>query len=136
MAVKWNGPQVTEQVRQAVQRGLIRGAEDVRTEAIRLVLEPPKTGRIYRRRGVEHQASAPGEAPASDTGTLVSRIDVDYTNLSELVVRVGAHTDYAAFLEFGTRKMEPRPFMRPALATSTPKISDYVAREVRAVLGS
>lgn len=134
MVVKWNGPQVVARVTQAAQRGLVRGAEEVRSEAVRLVLEPPKTGRIYRRRGVEHQASAPGEAPASDTGTLVSRIATDYADLSRLVARVGAHTEYAAHLEFGTSRMEPRPFMRPALATVSPKIEDYIAREVRAAL--
>ena len=34
------------------------------------ILTGPRTGRIYRRGGVVHQASAPGEAPASDTGEL------------------------------------------------------------------
>lgn len=134
MTVEWNGPEVTARVRQAVQRGLVRGGEDVRTEALRLILETAKTGRLYRRRSVTHQASAPGEAPASDTGTLVSRVVVDYSRLGGLVVSVGAHTAYAAYLEFGTRRMAPRPFMRPALAAKAKGIEADVAREVRAAV--
>ncbi len=30
----------------------------------------PKSGRVYRRKSVVHRASAPGEAPAIDTGIL------------------------------------------------------------------
>lgn len=134
MAVDWRAPQVQERIRRGVQRGLLAAGEEVRDEVLRLILHTPKTGHLYRRRGAVHQASAPGEAPASDTGTLVSRITVDTSDLSALVVRVGAHTNYAAYLEFGTRRMAARPFMRPALLGKTQRIVDLVADEVRAVL--
>ncbi|MDO8614622.1 MAG: hypothetical protein Q7T33_02660 [Dehalococcoidia bacterium] len=134
MTSTWNNAAVVARVRQALMRGIVVATEGVRNEAVSLVLDTKKTGRIYRRRGVEHQASAPGEPPASDTGTLVSRIRTDYSRLGELVGVVRASTAYAAALEYGTPRMEPRPFMRPALANRRKQIIAGLEAEVRAVL--
>jgi HK97 gp10 family phage protein len=86
-------------------------AEDVKEFAQLSMLEP-KSGRVYLSHGRLHVASAPGQAPAVDVGTLIGSI---------VVRRVGpatfyANTDngYAGFLEYGTRRMLPRPFMKPA----------------------
>ena len=112
-------------------RGVVRGTEGVRNEAVLLIMNPPKTGRIYRRRGVEHQASAPGEAPASDHGAsgLAGRIRTSY-NIAGLAGTVIASTDYAAALEYGTQRIEPRPYMRPALANRREAIEADIQREV------
>lgn len=72
-----------------------------------------KHGRVYPRGdGKPHQASAPGEAPAIDTGHLVNSIQAARTGQGSAVVT--AYSDYAAALEFGTRKMAARPFFKPA----------------------
>lgn len=56
--------------------------------------------------------SAPGEPPRKRTGFLQANVqlDVDEANLT---ARVGilANAKYGAYLEFGTRKMKPRPFL-------------------------
>ena len=67
-----------------------------------------------------HQASAPGQAPASDTGNLVSQIIVRPKNPDEVAVESNAL--YSSFLEFGTSKMLARPFLFPATERSRPKI--------------
>lgn len=81
-----------------------------------------KTGRIYVKRNPDrtHRASAPGEAPATDTGSLVSSINVD-TKSPAAVKRVnkaraaaGSHLIYAEYLETGTANIAARPFMKPA----------------------
>lgn len=61
----------------------------------------------------EHQASAPGEAPAIDTSNLANSITVEATGPTEVTIHVGA--DYAADLEFGTVHMAARPFVLPAV---------------------
>ncbi len=134
MTVNFDEAAIIERVRSAAMRGVYKGANLVRNEAISLILDTPKTGRIYRRGDEEHQASAPGEAPASDTGTLVGRIRVDDSKLDELRARVVASTAYAAHLEYGTQKMEPRPFMRPALANKKQEIEAVIDREVSRAL--
>lgn len=133
MTVNFDASTITAAVRQAAMRGVVRGTESVRNEAISLVQNPPKTGRAYRRRGIEHQASAPGEAPASDTGRLVGSIRTSYDQ-EELSGTVTASTDYAAHLEYGTQKMEPRPFLRPALASRRGAIEQDINREVASAL--
>lgn len=63
-----------------------------------------------------HQASAPGEPPASDTGRLLS--SVGHRMRVEDVVReeIGYFgVKYGTYLEHGTRRMAPRPALRPAL---------------------
>lgn len=69
------------------------------------------TGRIYRRGSVTHQASAPGEAPASDTGVLLNSIYHERT--SPLTAIAGSRLAYAAHLEFGTRNIGRRPAWMP-----------------------
>ena len=54
-----------------------KAAKNIETRAKIKIQSPPKTGRIYRHGNVEHQASAPGEAPATDTGNLVNSIASD-----------------------------------------------------------
>jgi HK97 gp10 family phage protein len=46
-------------------------------------------------------------------------------------VRVGTNVEYAAPLEFGTTRMAPRPFMRPAIVMSQDKVSDEVIAVLR-----
>lgn len=76
-------------------------------------------GRIYYRRGKAHQASSPGDPPAVDTGHLRRSI---HTEASDTVLtgiaRVHIDAEYAAYLEYGTRKMQPRPYVKPAVEKS------------------
>lgn len=141
MTVKWNDTLILE-IEKAVMRGIVSGAEGVQDEATSLILEGEKTGRIYRRRGVTHQASAPGESPASDTGALVKSSRIIY-NTTALTAQVNWSTDYSARLEFGFMGVDslgrnydqaPRPYARPALANRQQFIVDEVVAEIRKVL--
>lgn len=60
--------------------------------------------------------SAPGEAPAVDTGRLRASIThrIEHDG-GESVAYVGTNVEYAPHLEFGTKRMAPRPFMVPAI---------------------
>lgn len=55
-----------------------------------------------------------------DTGRLRSSIAIQGkgTDGNGSFVDVGTRVKYAAFVEFGTRYMNPQPFMRPALLES------------------
>jgi len=58
------------------------GAQLIRGEAIKSIQSGPKSGRIYEKYNPRrtHKASAPGQAPASDTGNLVRNIVVKQEN--------------------------------------------------------
>jgi HK97 gp10 family phage protein len=106
------------------------GGQLIRAEAIKSIQTGAKSGVMYQmynpRR--EHRASAPGQAPASDTGNLVSKITVKEKSLN--VVHVESNADYSAFLEYGTSKMEARPFMFPAFEKSKKPILNAVFNRV------
>jgi len=130
MAVKWDSSRLEAAVRQGALAGVNIAAERVRTTATQSILKGPKSGKIYKRRSVEHQASAPGEAPASDTGRLAQSSTVSL-DAQRIAARVNYSTAYAASLEFGTEKMEPRPFLRPALERNKEQIERDVNGEIR-----
>ncbi|NMC54973.1 MAG: hypothetical protein GYA48_15205 [Chloroflexi bacterium] len=78
-------------------------------------MEDPKSGRLYPRGKKTHRASAPGEPPAVDSGNLANSIQSEVSMLSNGPRgAVFTNTEYAVGLEFGTRKMAARPFMKPA----------------------
>lgn len=134
MTVEWDASDLIARVRRGAQRGIVAATEDIRTEVTRLIIQTAKTGRIYRRRSVTHQASAPGEPPASDTGRLVGSLRTEY-DFDHLKGTLMASTSYAGYLEFGTQRMAPRPFMRPALVNRKDEVEKLVARAIRAELG-
>jgi HK97 gp10 family phage protein len=110
---------VQQAVTAEMLKGLAASAKRVETDAKRSIANGGKTGRVYKRRGVAHRASAAGEAPATDTGRLVNSIQ-SYVNkvqknvLEGFVVAGRGLAKYAAWLEFGTRNISPRPFLFPA----------------------
>jgi len=113
-------------------------ALDIQARAQMAIMNPPKSGRIYElgeqqvsfktkggkdvsftaRKGKAsrlHQASAPREAPATDTGNLVNSA---YTKkVGDSDYETGFTAEYAAHLEFGAPNahIEPRPYLRPAV---------------------
>lgn len=58
--------------------------------------------------------SKPGEFPHKDYGRLRQSIASDY-NATTLTARVGTNLQYGKFLELGTSKMRPRPWLRRTL---------------------
>jgi phage gpG-like protein len=75
-------------------------------------MQGPKSGRVYTRSGGVHQASAPGEAPAVDTGNLINSLQVEVR--AQTSAAVYTNVEYAPVLEYGGAKMEARPFLTPA----------------------
>jgi len=152
--------QGSERVKQAVadeiNKAVYASAQKVSTEAKKSILDGNKSGRIDNRRrsgsvigtavnfnngvvaaegsfrGGFHRASAPGEAPASDTGRLVNSINSYAVGNGEAISVAGRGTvKYATMLEFGTSKMAARPFMFPALEKSKAWISARIQDAVR-----
>lgn len=116
------------------QKALEAAALIVRNDAVRSIQKGPKTGRIYvrgtskkgRRKKIMHQASAPGQAPATDTGSLASNVTFYGRPGRRPAAYVEAEMHYSRDLEYGTRKMAARPFMRPALQRNKAKVIELV----------
>jgi HK97 gp10 family phage protein len=136
--------QLADSARAAVEEAVRVGSMMIANDAKRSVAQGPKTGRIYEffyrtnkttgaifpweKRGVPHQASAPGEAPATDTGRLISSIVADTVRSDKfgVVGFVAARVEYAKWLEHGTRKIMARPFMLPAFERNRQRIGEMI----------
>lgn len=94
-----------------------------------------KTGRIYLvrlgNRVKRHQASSPEQYPANLTGVL--RKSHDFTVVGDSKMIFGARLDayYAKFLEEGTSKMAPRPFLKKTVTSEHEKTLNFLSIEVR-----
>lgn len=75
-----------------------------------------------------HRASAPGQPPMSDTGRLANSVTFDTDG--PLTATVGSALIYARWLEYGTRKIKPRPAWVPAVEDMRPK---YLSRLEKAI---
>lgn len=95
-------------------------ADALAKEMKRRILTGAKSGRRYG----SHTSSAPGQSPANDTGALVNSISVEKKNKNADVI---IDKDYAEFLELGTSKMRPRPFIIPSLQ----KVKKDLANKLR-----
>ena len=121
---------VKEDLDKDMKEILLGGGQLIRGEAVRSIQQGSKSGKTYKRYNPTrtHKASAPGEAPASDTGFLVSNIRVKE---QKDVVVVSSEASYSKFLEFGTSKMLARPFLFPAFEKSKPKIAEVIFRKIK-----
>ena len=82
----------------------------------------------------KHHPSMPGYAPAPDTGTLMQSVthSVEVDSNGEVYGEVGSilkNPDYPRYLEFGTSKMQPRPWLSPAFEKSRAFIKN-LAKEI------
>jgi len=98
----------------AIIRALPREAREIVTETVLDIETQIKVGMASSHSGEwygSHQASAPGEMPAIDTGALAASI---LTEVSGTKGTVYTNMEYAEFLEYGTANMQARPYMTPA----------------------
>lgn len=142
----WNSQAAINALTPGINRGLLKIAEQVEEKAATM-MRGPHGGRIYTTyfitRGAgpnrvvipvsarsPHQASAPGEAPAVDTGRLIRSSEIqNYPNEFRVVVR---WTDSAAArMQLGTDRIEPRPFASLALFAVAPTMAETMAAEIR-----
>ena len=106
----------------------INSAEEMKDLMIDSIKTGSKSGKTYTRNGMSHQSSAPGQPPANDTGKLIDSIKVEKRkNTSTLKI----DADYAGYLEYGTSKMRPRPFILPALMKIKKKLMTMIKRNAR-----
>lgn len=130
MAVKWNDTLVKRCI-SAAEDGVSDATNAVYEEVLRLVLDTPKSGKIYKRKGRNHQASAPNESYANDTGNALNNTKHDS---KKLVGEVVGNYEYALALELGTQKMAPRPTIGRALNNLSKSIPKIMASPITKVL--
>lgn len=116
-------------VREEVKRRGYRASNEI-SSATQLVLTGKRHGRIYRQAHKKHVASAPGEAPAVDTGNLRLSFGRMVTAIKDsgrtMTVHSSARSNvkYAGVLEEGRKDghIVARPYKENVLQRALPKV--------------
>lgn len=125
---KLSGPDVVKLAGASV----FEGADTIRAEAHRLVSAGSVSGK-------GHVASAPGEAPNRDTGTLQANFETEQTG--PLTAEFRSEAEHAQAMEFGAHikdgfgkglnfKVAARPHVRPARDNKIAKIRRRFAQQM------
>jgi hypothetical protein len=101
--------EATPRIRKGLRAAFTEIGKENSLHTKNLIKNPPKTGRIYRFRGRNHQASAPGQPPANRSGDLMKSVGSRVYGWEKM--EFGDRKFYGKFLEDGTRKMKPRPHL-------------------------
>lgn len=130
------GPNVDAAVRQAEDSTAIA----IRRRAIRSFHQGPASGKIYGpvkgKRSKPHQASAEGEFPMSDTGTLAgrtkagTRAEIKWERDNKGAV-VGTDVMYGKYLEFKPSNRGGRPWLGPAVKAEIPGFRKRLIAAIR-----
>jgi HK97 gp10 family phage protein len=137
--LNWHGDERLREIRSELDRRLARAAIVVGTGAKRL-LSVAGTGartregqvapavRTGKKRVYGAFPSKPGEPPRKQTGRLRSSVTHE---IGRGIARVGTNVLYGRFLELGTRKMAPRPWLRRALDEAREQVRTILSRPMR-----
>ena len=129
--IQANLNKISTAAKQLISHAVFKGVADVEKEAKMSIQRGGKSGIVYQRYSPKrtHRSSAPGEPPASDTGYLVNNIKRKM-DMDKLGGEVRSRANYSKYLEYGTSKMMPRPYMFPALEKHRGKIKTRINRAV------
>ena len=110
----------------------LRGLSGPIENDIKSELRKPKSGRVVTRYRPLRQVkvSRPYEPPAKDLGLLVNSVEVE-VDPTQFNLVISAAAPYARELEYGTKNMLPRPFLRPALTRWRGRIIDAIHRSIK-----
>ena len=125
--IEWHGKAVTDAIESSVEARLEMAAITVENEATNRI-RAPKSGSakgVGIWKGVVTRRSAPGEAPAGQSGALVGSIA--HGKPRRLKRIVGTNLPYGRFLELGWKArngkyIAPRPWLEVSLFASINKI--------------
>ena len=120
MKVKWDDKNFMMQVERERKNALKKAALVV----VRSVKESFGGTDIIGATKAEREAdrSKPGEPPHVQTGFLKKNIAFELIGSDTAIVGANEAVKYAYWLEYGTSKMEARPYLRPAVIRERKKI--------------
>lgn len=149
-------PMIQTELDKALDRGILAW-QLVFLKVLRKRLSQKGSGRAYRggvkKKGMRRTRSKPGEPPAVDTNRLRASWSITPEawrgrgkgGLEQVAQSkdapgprrsfvIGSRVKYAPYLEYGTGRMAPRPYLRPSLADAQTVMLETIARTMREAL--
>ncbi len=126
-----NLAEVVAKMGDIAQKRMEEAVNKVRNTTLQ-TLSGPRTGRIYTIPGThkKYTASSPGEPPAQRLGELRQSVSTLVVGRgAELTGAVGTDKDYGMMLEYGTKSIAPRPWLRPSFEKAEAAIKAIFERE-------
>lgn len=140
--VQWNGGQFKKQLTLSLRANLTRAAIIVTRHAKELLSVSgtgvkrkggaivPKVKGMKGRTVYGAFPSKPGEPPRKQTGELRRRTTYE-VDAAKGIARIGTNVKYGRWLEFGTSRMKPRPWLRRALAEVRSQVDTILKSTIR-----
>ncbi len=121
--------EVSKAIKETASQRMLEAVQTVRNETVEM-LSGMRSGRIYKVPGTNrtYTASSPGEPPAVATGALKESIKWA-TEDNGMTGLVGTGLKYGPMLEFGTKNMAPRPWLRRSFEKALDKVKSIFERE-------
>lgn len=130
VTIKLNSHNIIPKLESVATQRMYAAAQEVRNEVLE-TLSGRRTGRTYKVPGtnVTYTASAPGEPPAVATGQLRNSVTAVVQAEGKSVKGiVGTELMKGLYLEKGTSKMAPRPWLEPSFEKSLDRIKEILSR--------
>lgn len=135
---------IAKMTKKGVRKAFYNIGKDLRKDTRKEIKKKNKTGRLYiiNRAGriVLHRASAPGQYPANLSGGLAQSISYNTVGSDRLefgsrniISKKGKakQIEYGKWLERGTKKIKPRPFLLPTIKSNFNKIETHFNTQIR-----
>ena len=130
--LEWKGEEVSKAL-DRVSNSRLNDLGHLLVREIREVISQEGTGKVYKRRGRVHVASAPGKPPVIWSTGLHGSIFFIVTEAGPVfLMHVGTGGDigeYGKALEFGTENMAARPWLGITLENSKEMIKKFLEEE-------
>jgi len=128
----WKGKEVSDALNR-VSNDRLNDLGDLLKRKIQDTISQAGTGRVYKRRGKVHVASAPGKPPVIWWGGLHGSIFYIVAEAGQVfLMHIGTGGDigeYGKCLEFGTKNMAARPWLGVTLEQSRAMIKKFLEEE-------
>lgn len=108
-------------------RILFKGANDITNDIKRSMRDTKRAKHFYKRGRKKHFPSEKGNPPAIDSGQLLRNTMFDFKPL-QVEVGYAKNAPYGKFLEKGTKKMDERPAIQPAVNKNKSDIFDNIMK--------
>jgi len=128
--LKLNTTELMKSLDQTAPKRMMEATNEVRNKVLE-TLSGGRSGRTYLVPGTRrsYTASAPGQPPATATSELRQSVKSSVEGKGRSVLgKVKAEAKHALPLEFGTKNMAARPFMKPSFDKSLDNIRRILTR--------